>query len=64
MIVREVLATIETMDGVLDRAILKEADGSQYKHDCYIVHISDMCTIRSIFHEYKNILLDLKIEEE
>lgn len=64
MTVRDVVITIESMDGVLDRAVLKEADESQYKHDCYIVQLSDMCIIRSIFDEYKNLLLGLGIKEE
>ena len=64
MTVREVLTTVEAMNDVLDRAVFKVADESQCKHDCYIVQVPDMCTIRSIFRDYKNLLLDLEIKEE
>ncbi len=64
MTVREVLTTIKAMDEVLDGVVFKVADESQCKHDCYIVQVPDMCTIRSIFHEYKNLLLNLEIKEK
>ncbi len=59
MKVSTVLTKIEDMDGVLDRAEENRPDPAWYK-----VNYNDMIIIRTMFREYKDILLSLEIEED